>query len=120
MLEKILQEAVSLDASDVHLTVGQPPFFRVAGEIFQSGEVLTSWKLEEFLDVLLTSRLREELEKNLAVDFSYVAEKISRRFRVNVYYQRKFPALALRLIAKKIPSLDEIGAPSALKKFFTV
>ena len=120
MLEKILQEAVSLDASDVHLTVGQPPFLRVAGEIFQSGEVLTSWKLEEFLDVLLTSRLREELEKNLAVDFSYVAEKISRRFRVNVYYQRKFPALALRLIAKKIPSLDEIGAPSALKKFFTV
>ena len=120
MLEKILQEAVSLDASDVHLTVGQPPFFRVAGEIFQSGEVLTSWKLEEFLDVLLTSRLREELEKNLAVDFSYVAEKISRRFRVNVYYQRKFPALALRLIAKKIPTLDEIGAPSALKKFFTV
>ena len=33
MLEKILSEAVSLDASDIHLTVGQPPFFRVAGEM---------------------------------------------------------------------------------------
>lgn len=33
MLKKILSEAVRLDASDVHLTAGQPPFFRVAGEL---------------------------------------------------------------------------------------
>jgi len=119
MLEKILQEAVSLDASDVHLTVGQPPFLRVAGEIFQSGEILSARAVESFLEEILSPRLKEELEKNLAVDFSYVDEKISRRFRVNVYYQRKFPALALRLIANKIPTLDELGAPPALKKFFT-
>ena len=119
MLEKILQEAVSLDASDVHLTVGQPPFLRVAGEIFQSGEILSAQAIESFLEGILSPRLKEELEKNLAVDFSYVDEKVSRRFRVNVYYQRKFPALALRLIANKIPTLDALGAPPALKKFFT-
>ena len=119
MLEKILQEAVSLDASDVHLTVGQPPFLRVAGEIFQSGEILSARAVESFLAEILSPRLKEELENNLAVDFSYVDEKVSRRFRVNVYYQRKFPALALRLIANKIPTLDELGAPLALKKFFT-
>ena len=119
MLEQILQKAVSLDASDIHLTVGQPSFFRVAGEIFQSGEILTARDVENFLEEILSTRLREELKKNLAVDFSHIDEKISRRFRVNVYYQRKFPALALRLIAKKIPTLDELGAPPALKKFFT-
>ncbi len=119
MLEKILQKAVSLNASDVHLTIGQPPFFRVSGEIFQAGEILTARDVENFLEEILSPRLREELKKNLAVDFSHVDEKISRRFRVNVYYQRKFPALALRLIAKKIPTLDELGAPPALKKFFT-
>ncbi|MBD3879128.1 MAG: PilT/PilU family type 4a pilus ATPase [Quinella sp. 1Q5] len=118
MLEKILEEAVRLDASDVHLTVGQPPFFRVGGELFQAGAALTVKAVEDFLDVLLSSRLRRELEKHLAVDFSYVAENLSRRFRVNVYYQRKVPALALRLIAKEIPTLDELGAPPALKKFF--
>lgn len=118
MLEKILEEAVRLDASDVHLTVGQPPFFRVGGELFQAGAALTAKEVEDFLDVLLSSRLRRELEKHLAVDFSYVAENLSRRFRVNVYYQRKVPALALRLIAKEIPTLDELGAPPALKKFF--
>ena len=118
MLEKILEQAVNLNASDVHLTAGQPPFFRVAGEIFQSGAILSARTVEDFLLELLTPRLRAELEKNLAVDFSHVAEKFSRRFRVNVYYQRKFPALALRLIAKDIPTLDDLGAPSALKKFF--
>ncbi|MBQ3444194.1 MAG: PilT/PilU family type 4a pilus ATPase [Selenomonadaceae bacterium] len=118
MLEKILEEAVRLDASDVHLTVGQPPFFRVGGELFQAGAALTVKAVEDFLDVLLSSRLRRELENHLVVDFSYVAENLSRRFRVNVYYQRKVPALALRLIAKEIPTLDELGAPPALKNFF--
>ncbi len=119
MLEKILLEAVSRDASDIHLTVGQPPFFRVSGEIFQSGEILSARDVESFLEKLLSPRLREELEKNLAVDFSHVEENLSRRFRVNIYYQRKFPALALRLIAKEIPTLDKLGVPVALKKFFT-
>ena len=118
MLEKILSQAVSLDASDVHLTVGQPPFFRVRGEIFHVGEILSAREVETFLEEILSPRLKAELEKNLAIDFSYAAEKLSRRFRVNVYYQRKFPALAFRLIAKKIPTLDEIRAPAALKKFF--
>ena len=119
MLEKILSEAVSLDASDVHLTVGQPPFFRVTGEIFHSGEILSARAVESFLEEILSPRLREEFERNLAVDFSHVEENLSRRFRVNVYRQRKFPALAFRLIAKKIPTLDSLGAPPALKKFFT-
>jgi len=118
MPEKILSEAVRLDASDIHLTVGQPPFLRVAGELFQAGEILSARQVESFLSELLTPRLRDELEKNLAVDFSYIDEKISRRFRVNVYYQRNFPALALRLIAKEIPALDDLGAPPALKNFF--
>ena len=118
MFTKILSKAVSLDASDVHLTVGQPPFFRVAGEFLQADEILTARQVDEFLNLLLTKRLRDELEKNLAIDFSYVDETLSRRFRVNIYYQRKVPALALRLIAKKIPTLDELHAPSALKNFF--
>ena len=74
MLEKILCEAVSCDASDVHLTVGQPPFFRVSGEIFQTGEILSARDVENFLNKLLSPRLRGELQKNLAVDFSHVEE----------------------------------------------
>lgn len=118
MLEQILHDAATLDASDVHLTVGQPPFFRVNGELFPRGEILSLRQVESFLDELLSPKLKDELEKILAVDFSHVDETINRRFRVNVYRQRKFPALAFRLIAKEIPSLDALNAPPALKKFF--
>ena len=118
MLKQILHEAAQLDASDIHLTVGQPPFFRVAGELFPHGATLSALTVESFLHELLTPRLRTELDANLAVDFSHVDETINRRFRVNVYRQRNVPALALRLIAKEIPSLDTLNAPPALKKFF--
>lgn len=118
MLKQILFDAATLDASDIHLTVGQPPFFRVAGELFPRGATLSVATVEKFLDELLSPRLRDELERNFAVDFSHVDETVNRRFRVNVYRQRKLPALALRLIAKEIPSLDTLGVPPALKKFF--
>ena len=118
MLEKLLGKAVSIDASDVHLTVGQPPFFRVAGEMFHDSITLKERTIENFLHTLLTPRLKEELEQNRAVDFSYFEKNLSCRFRVNVYYQRKCPAIAIRLIAKKIPTLDELGASPALKNFF--
>ena len=118
MLKQILHDAAQLDASDIHLTAGQPPFFRVAGELFSRGATLSALTVESFLNELLTPRLRAELEVNLAVDFSHVDETIARRFRVNVYRQRNVPALALRLIAKEIPSLDMLNAPPALKNFF--
>ena len=116
-LEEILAEAVKLKASDIHLTVGQKIFIRSSGELLQFGEILTLTDLEKILAVLVPPRQFEMLHKNLAVDFSY--KKFSRRFRVNVYYQRNFPAVAIRLIAEKIPTLEEIGAPKVLKKFLT-
>lgn len=116
-LNTILTEAVKVGASDIHLTVGQRTFFRVSGEFLKFGELLTKEEVEKFLVELVPPRLVDELKNNLSVDFSYVEKNIQRRFRVNVYYQRNLPAVAFRLISNKIPTLEEIGAPSALKKF---
>ena len=116
-LKNILLEALNLKASDIHLTVGQKVFYRVAGEIMSFGEALTFPELHKILNEIVPSRRIEELDENLSLDFSY--KKFSRRFRINVYYQRNFPAVAVRLIAEKIPTLEEIGAPKVLKKFLT-
>ena len=117
MIEEILSQAIKLKASDIHLTVGQKVFFRTNGELLQFGEVLTLSDMEKILAEIVPPRLAENLNKNLAVDFSY--KNFLRRFRINVYYQRNFPAVAVRLIAEKIPTLEEIGAPKVLKKFLT-
>ena len=117
MIEEILSQAIKLKASDIHLTVGQKVFFRTNGELLQFGEILTLSDMEKILAEIVPPRLTENLNKNLAVDFS--CKKFLRRFRINVYYQRNFPAVAVRLIAEKIPTLEEIGAPKVLKKFLT-
>lgn len=117
-LTEILNEAARLEASDVHFTAGQPIFFRVAGNFFKVGEILSPEDVQNFLSELVPARLLDELKNKSSIDFSHVEKNIRRRFRVNVYYQRKFPAAALRLIPEKIPSLEEIGAPPALKNFF--
>ena len=116
-LKEILREAVKLDASDVHFTAGQKIFFRVNGELLQFGEILSADELQKIFVELIPRRLAAQLEKNLSIDFSHVEENFGRRFRVNVYYQRKSLSAALRLISKKITTLEEIGAPTALKKF---
>ena len=116
-LTEILSEAVKLNASDVHLTAGQKIFFRVAGELLTFGEILSADELQKILDELTPQNLAAQLQKNLSVDFSHVEKNLGRRFRVNIYYQRKSLAAALRLIREKIPTLEEIGAPAALKKF---
>ena len=117
-LKKILFEAAKLNASDIHLTVGQEIFFRVNGELLKFGEVLSETDLEKILSELLPPTLQKKFELERSTDFSHVEEEIGRRFRVNIYFQRKFPAIALRLISEKIPTLEEIGAPKVLKNFF--
>ena len=39
------------------------------------------------------------------------------RFRVNVYYQKGYPAAALRLIPNKIKTVEELGLPPQIKSF---
>ena len=117
-LKLILRRAVEMDASDIHLTAGQKIFMRVAGEFIQFGDALTLDELQIILNELTPARLVETLKKTLSIDFSHVAENLG-RFRVNIYYQRNLPAVALRLIRQQIPTLEEIGAPLVLKKFFT-
>lgn len=113
----MLKEAARREASDIHLTVGQASFLRISGEFLKYGEVISPDEMEKILFELLPERILDELDEKKSADFSYTAEEISRRFRVSVYFQRNFPAVAIRLISEKIPSLEEIGAPEVLKKF---
>ena len=119
LLEEIFEEAARREVSDVHLTAGQEIFFRAGGEFFSVGEILSLTDLENFLNYILPPQFEKILQEKKSADFSFVAEKISRRFRVNIYFQRKVPAIALRLIPEKIPALEKIGAPKVLKNFFT-
>ncbi len=58
-LKKILIEAARLNASDIHLTVGQEIFFRVNGELLKVGEILSEKDVEKILSELLPVSLQK-------------------------------------------------------------
>jgi twitching motility protein PilT len=63
---------------------------------------------------LATEERQKEFRTNKELDFSF-SFKDNVRFRVNAYYQKGFPAVALRLIANKIKTVEDLNLPVQLK-----
>lgn len=115
-VDELLTAAFKLNASDVHLTVGVPPIFRINGDLKRYGtEPLKPDDTKEMAYAMLTKQLAEKFEKQKEIDFSYGIPKVS-RFRVNAYYQRNCVSLAIRIIPRSIPTLKELNMPLVLEK----
>ena len=111
MLKEIVKNALMQNASDIHLTAGQPPVFRVNG-------VLT---LQNVLPVITGADIlalagMEKADLKTELDFSCELEGLC-RLRVNIYLQGGRPAAALRLIKNEVPALKELGVPPAVAGF---
>ena len=112
----IIVKAYSEGATDVHVSVGIHPHFRIDGELIPKEEYGIV-KAEDIMNGI--RNLFEELglrfgSEKKEIDFSFtVAGHI--RVRGNFFYERGNPALALRLIPKRIRSIEELGLPEILK-----
>ncbi len=115
-LRPLVVYAHSLRATDIHLSHGIYPHFRIDGELVPQekyGEISGS-DIEQAVRDLFEDLGLEFDEKKREIDFSFtVAGQI--RIRGNFYYERGEPALALRLIPRKIRSIDELGLPPVIK-----
>lgn len=110
---EICEEAVERDATDIHITVGKQPMFRLQKELVPSDfEPLK----DDEVKVLVYSMLRENQQKRLEVDreldFSYEHGKY--RFRGNAFWQRGHLAVALRIIPAEVPHLGNLGLPKII------
>ncbi|HTS72429.1 MAG TPA: type IV pilus twitching motility protein PilT [Gaiellaceae bacterium] len=114
-IDALLEHMVELGASDLHLTVGSAPAFRVNGHIHavETVPALTADDTRQALYGILTSEQQKQLELNRQLDFAYNLPGVA-RFRVNVYFQREAIGAAFRLVPQKILSLDELGLPPVL------
>ncbi|WP_074515150.1 PilT/PilU family type 4a pilus ATPase [Selenomonas sp. WCT3] len=110
-----INKAIEKEASDIHLTVGQRPHLRCDSVLVPMDDrPLTEQFMSEFCSVIMSEEQRARLVRAKDIDLSW--SFAGRRFRVNAYYQQGFPALAIRLLPERIPSLAEIGAPKAWQK----
>jgi twitching motility protein PilT len=120
VMQELLELTIKEQASDLHLSIGHPPVFRISGRLVPlvKKKEMTAESVRELTHSLMTEGQIERLEQEKEVDFSYNMEEKA-RFRVNVFYQRGTLSAALRLIPKEIKTLEELHLPPILHKFAT-
>src|SRR5665213_4128101 len=119
-IDELLEQMVANGASDLHISVGSPPAFRVRGHIVRAEnyEPLTADDTRSLLYRVLTSEQQKNFELKRQLDFAYSMPGIA-RFRVNVYYQREAVSAAFRLIPQDIKTLEELRLPQILHSLAT-
>ena len=118
-LNQVMRIAVGLNASDVHLKVGQPPIVRVDGQLEQleGFDPLTSEGLEEILnEVGATSPRRIAVfHETGELDTAYQLPGLP-RFRINAFRQRGDISFACRVIPSEVPTFASLGLPPGVRK----
>jgi len=112
-LSDLLLEAYERGASDVHISAGEPPRFRIHGEMRTVGEPISAEEARVMIYGLLTEWQRRELEERWEMDLS-LALGDRARFRVNVYRQLRGLGAAFRLIPAEVKTIEELGLPPVL------
>jgi twitching motility protein PilT len=118
-LDVLLQRAVDIGASDIHLKVGRPPVLRHDGELGELVEWpwLTDPDLESVLALVCASApaRAEAFVESGELDTAYTAAGLP-RFRVNGFRQRGSISFAFRVIPREVPTFDELALPIGVKK----
>ncbi|NLW65199.1 MAG: type IV pilus twitching motility protein PilT [Clostridiales bacterium] len=111
---ELMERAIEMHASDVHLSVGVPPSARITGEIVPIDEAkLTPSDISQIAKEITSELQWNSLMTQGEVDFAYSIPKLG-RFRVNVFYQRGSVAVAVRILNLRIPAPDELGIPQSV------
>lgn len=115
-MHDLLKRMAELHASDLHLTAGSAPLFRIDGSLVPTDA--ERYSPEEVLKLcysIMNETQRKTFEQNKEVDFSFGVQNLS-RYRANVYLQRGCCACALRSIPFNIVPLEELGLPPIVTK----
>ncbi|MBM0740444.1 type IV pilus twitching motility protein PilT [Phormidium sp. CLA17] len=116
MIEDLMEQLVEMGGSDLHLTAGLPPYFRISGHLQPIGDqALTAEECQRLIFSMLNNTQRKNLEQNWELDCSYGVRGLA-RFRVNVYKDRGTYAACLRALSSKIPNFDKLGLPDVVRE----
>jgi twitching motility protein PilT len=117
-LNGILQRAVELGATDIHLKIGQPPVLRRDGSLGPMGaDKLRDADLEIVLHKVteIAPQKRETFYETGDLDLAYQANDLP-RFRVNAFRQRGAISFAFRVIPKHVPTFEELSLPKGVRR----
>ena len=113
---KLLQDSIELKASDLHISASKPPYLRCQGALVP--KPTSEWNLagmNSLLGDLLNDAQRHSFETDRSLDLAYSLES-GDRFRINVFFERNEPALAVRRINDQIQDYHSLHLPEALDR----
>jgi len=116
LIDKLLHTVVARKASDLHITVGQPPVVRIDGRMIKlETKVLEPEDTVALMKSITPERCQQELQEVGGADFGMAFGEMA-RFRCSIFKQRGTVAMVLRQIPAKLMTLKELGAPEVLTK----
>src|SRR5512134_691254 len=114
-VHELLRVMISKKASDLFITAGFPPAFKIDGKMTPvSSQALTSAHTQELARSIMNDRQAAEFESTHECNFAIHPSGIG-RFRVNVFMQQQKVGMVLRTITTKIPTFEELRLPTPLK-----
>jgi len=116
MIEDLMEQLIEMGGSDMHLSAGLPPYFRISGKLTPiTDQPLSAEQCQRLVFSMLNNSQRKTLEQTWELDCSYGVKGLA-RFRVNVYKERGTYAACLRALSSKIPNFEKLGLPDVVKE----
>ncbi len=113
-IDRLLEACIRMGASDIHITVGRPPVFRLGGGLRSlDTKVLEPEDTVALMKSITPEKNQQELQEEGGSDFGF-AYGDAGRFRVSVFRQKSFVSMVLRLIPSAFLSFDNIGLPKPI------
>jgi twitching motility protein PilT len=113
-LPELLQQMVTMQGSDLHVTTNSPPTVRVHGKLTRLEEpVMGPAETKQLSYSVLTDAQKKRFEETLELDFSFGIKGLA-RFRCNMFNQRGSVGAVYRLIPEEIKSFQELALPAVL------
>jgi twitching motility protein PilU len=114
-VHELLRVMISKKASDLFITAGFPPAFKVDGKMTPvSNQSLTPTHTMELARAIMNDKQAQEFEASKECNFAVSPPGIG-RFRVNAFVQQARVGLVLRTITTTIPRFEDLGLPDVLK-----
>ena len=117
LMSQLLVGMSQLSASDLHLKVGYPAYYRIAGHLrkLEMPAIEKSAYLDEMLRSLVPPSRMAEFDAHKDLDFSAHGPS-GDRYRINVYRSTGETHTAIRRVQSRIPDFEELSLPPVYQK----
>ena len=114
-INELLKLMVERNGSDLFVTVGFPPAFKIDGKLMPvSDQRLTAQHTVALVRSVMNDKQAAEFESTKECNFAISPSGLG-RFRVSAFVQQNQVGMVLRTIHTEIPRFDDLSLPPVLK-----